>query len=59
MTALQNGTTFETDNEAAAKIINRGGLQSMMGSVSLIMIAFALGGLMEKIGLISALLEVS
>ncbi len=29
----------------------------MMGSVSLIMIAFALGGLMEKIGLISALLE--
>lgn len=57
MTALQNGTTFETDNEAAAKIINRGGLQSMMGSVSLIMIAFALGGLMEKIGLISALLE--
>ncbi|MCY8978354.1 Na+/H+ antiporter NhaC [Bacillus halotolerans] len=57
MAALQNGTVFETDNEAAAKIINRGGLQSMMGSVSLIMIAFALGGLMEKIGLISALLE--
>ncbi|MBL4964287.1 Na+/H+ antiporter NhaC [Bacillus halotolerans] len=57
MSALQNGTMFETDNEAAAKIINRGGLQSMMGSVSLIMIAFALGGLMEKIGLISALLE--
>ncbi|WP_024120752.1 Na+/H+ antiporter NhaC [Bacillus halotolerans] len=57
MSALHNGTMFETDNEAAAKIINRGGLQSMMGSVSLIMIAFALGGLMEKIGLISALLE--
>lgn len=29
----------------------------MMGSVSLIIIAFALGGLMEKIGLITSLLE--
>ncbi len=29
----------------------------MMGSVSLIMIAFALGGLMEKTGLIAALLQ--
>ncbi|PRR88257.1 Na+/H+ antiporter NhaC [Bacillus atrophaeus] len=57
ISALQNGTVYETDNQAVSNIINRGGLQSMMGSVSLIMIAFALGGIMEKIGLISALLE--
>ncbi len=48
ISALQSGTAFKTGDQAVASIINRGGLQSMMGSVSLIMIAFALGGLMEK-----------
>ncbi|MDA1476060.1 Na+/H+ antiporter NhaC [Bacillus changyiensis] len=57
LAAMQNGPVFSVGNEAVEKILNRGGLQSMMGSVSLIMIAFALGGLMEKTGLISSLLE--
>ncbi|PIK30093.1 Na+/H+ antiporter NhaC [Bacillus siamensis] len=57
ISALQSGTAFKTGDQAVASIINRGGLQSMMGSVSLIMIAFALGGLMEKTGLIAALLQ--
>ncbi|MEE2577679.1 Na+/H+ antiporter NhaC family protein, partial [Pseudomonas aeruginosa] len=57
LSAMQNGPVFSADTEAVEKILNRGGLQSMMGSVSLIIIAFALGGLMEKIGLITGLLE--
>ena len=57
LSAMQNGPVFSADTEAVEKILNRGGLQSMMGSVSLIIIAFALGGLMEKIGLITSLLE--
>ncbi|MGD6818055.1 Na+/H+ antiporter NhaC [Metabacillus sp. 84] len=54
---LQNGTKFDISNEQAASILNRGGLQSMMWSVSLIMIAFALGGLMDRLGVIRALMN--
>ncbi|MTH54631.1 Na+/H+ antiporter NhaC [Bacillus mangrovi] len=57
MSVLQNGTKFEIANEQAASILNRGGLQSMMWSISLIMIAFALGGLMEKLGIIQSLMN--
>ncbi|MED1738394.1 Na+/H+ antiporter NhaC [Bacillus swezeyi] len=57
LSAMQNGPVFSAESEAVANILNRGGLQSMMGSVSLIIIAFALGGLMEKTGLITSLLE--
>ncbi|QHZ46065.1 MULTISPECIES: Na+/H+ antiporter NhaC [Bacillus] len=57
LSAMQKGPVFSAETEAVANILNRGGLQSMMGSVSLIIIAFALGGLMEKTGLITSLLE--
>ncbi|MBS2968195.1 Na+/H+ antiporter NhaC [Metabacillus sp. KIGAM252] len=57
MSVIQNGTKFEVENEQAASILNRGGLQSMMWSISLIMIAFALGGLMEKLGVIQSLMN--
>ncbi|WP_044748838.1 Na+/H+ antiporter NhaC [Bacillus alveayuensis] len=57
MTILQHGPTFETGNALVDKIVNRGGLQSMMWAISLIMIAFSLSGVMNKIGLIEALLS--
>lgn len=57
LSAMQKGPVFSAGNEAVENILNRGGLQSMLGSISLIMIAFALGGLMEKTGLIKSLLE--
>ncbi|MFC0272131.1 Na+/H+ antiporter NhaC [Metabacillus herbersteinensis] len=56
LTTLQNGTTFTVENEQVSNILNRGGLQSMMWSISLIMIAFALGGLLEKLQIITTLL---
>jgi NhaC family Na+:H+ antiporter len=57
MTIIQHGPSFETGNELVDKIVNRGGLQSMMWAISLIMIAFSLSGVMNKIGLIDALLS--
>ncbi|MBD1383397.1 Na+/H+ antiporter NhaC [Metabacillus arenae] len=57
LTILQSGTSFDLANEQAASMLNRGGLQSMMWSISLIMIAFALGGLLDKLGVIQRLLE--
>jgi len=54
---LQNGPSLSTGVEEVDRMINRGGLQSMMWSVSLVMIAFAFGGLLEKSGVIHALLE--
>lgn len=57
LNVLQNGTTFSIDQEMVQNMLNRGGLQSMMWSISLIMIAFALGGLMDKLQLIQTLLN--
>jgi Na+:H+ antiporter, NhaC family len=57
MNILQHGAKFETAHPAVDAILNRGGLQSMMWAVSLIMIALALGGLMEKIRLTQSLMD--
>lgn len=57
LNVLQNGTAFEIEQETVQKMLNRGGLQSMMWSISLIMIAFALGGLMDTMQLIQTLLK--
>ncbi|MRX71512.1 Na+/H+ antiporter NhaC [Bacillus lacus] len=57
LTVLQNGTAFDVQTEQAASILNRGGLQSMMWSISLILIAFGLGGLMEQLGVIRSLMN--
>lgn len=52
--AMQNGYKSSIANETVASIVNRGGLQSMMGSVSLILIALSLGGLLQHCGVIEA-----
>ncbi|WP_160035328.1 Na+/H+ antiporter NhaC [Paenibacillus sp. An7] len=51
---MQSGYTSSITNETVASIVNRGGLQSMMGSVSLILIALSLGGLLQYCGVIEA-----
>lgn len=54
---LQNGFVLESENDILNGVVNRGGLQSMMGSISLIMIALALGGLIEEMGLFTILIK--
>ncbi|MDQ0243865.1 NhaC family Na+:H+ antiporter [Bacillus fengqiuensis] len=54
---LQNGMKIDSGNDIVNGIVNRGGLQSMMWSISLIMIALSLGSLMRAMGIIQALLD--
>ncbi|MGQ4667373.1 Na+/H+ antiporter NhaC [Metabacillus halosaccharovorans] len=54
---LQNGTSFSIENEQISNMLNRGGLQSMMWSISLILIAFAFGGLLDSLKIIPTLLN--
>ncbi|MCF6137910.1 Na+/H+ antiporter NhaC [Pseudalkalibacillus berkeleyi] len=51
---LQNGFELETGEATVDKIINRGGIQSMMWSISLIWIALALGGLVRGLGMLDS-----
>ncbi|GGF95326.1 Na+/H+ antiporter NhaC [Paenibacillus aceti] len=51
---MQSGYKSTIANETVAAIVNRGGLQSMMWSVSLILIALSLGGLLQHCGVIDA-----
>lgn len=57
MSVVQNGLSLETSNDTVASIVNRGGLQSMMWSVSLVMLALAFGGILRGLGVIDVLIE--
>ncbi|MGZ9586101.1 Na+/H+ antiporter NhaC [Paenibacillus marinisediminis] len=52
---MQYGFNADIANESVARIVNRGGIMSMMGSIALIGIAFAFGGLLQNGGVIQAL----
>ncbi|MEA4986695.1 MAG: Na+/H+ antiporter NhaC [Anaerovorax sp.] len=54
--ALHYGYEAETGNAIADKLLNRGGLNSMMWTISLIMFALAFGGILEKCGFVEVLL---
>jgi NhaC family Na+:H+ antiporter len=56
LNALHYGYETETGNAIADKLLNRGGLDSMMWTISLIMFALAFGGILEKCGFIEVLL---
>ena len=53
---LQYGFSIETGNAVADKLLNRGGIDSMMWTISLIMFALAYGGILEKCGFIETLM---
>lgn len=54
---LTNGYSLSSGSEIVDKIVNRGGIMSMMFSVSLVIIALAFGGLLQGMGVIDALME--
>lgn len=54
--ALQYGYSTETGNAIADKLLNRGGIDSMMWTISLIMFALAYGGMLEKCGFVETLM---
>lgn len=56
--AMQNGVTSETGNEVLDTLLTRGGLQSMMWTISLIMCALTFGGVLEKTGMLESIAKV-
>lgn len=57
MSILNYGFTSKIGVEAVDKLLSRGGLQSMMWTISLGFIALSFGGILEKTGMLNALLE--
>ncbi|MFW5434839.1 Na+/H+ antiporter NhaC [Paenibacillus apiarius] len=54
---LQNGYVARTGVDNVDKLLSRGGIQSMMWSVSLILLALALGGLLVELNIIKSLIS--
>ncbi len=51
------GYSVETGVEAMDALMNRGGIQSMMWTISLILIALGFGGALERTGCLAAIIE--
>ncbi|KYG89253.1 Na+/H+ antiporter NhaC [[Bacillus] sp. KCTC 13219] len=58
VTALQEGFAIATGNEMVDELFNRGGLDSMMGTVSMTIVAMTFGGILEYSGMLRALMNV-
>lgn len=52
------GYKVETGVEAMDKLMNRGGIQSMMWTISLILIALGFGGALERTGCLASIISV-
>ncbi len=55
ITAMNNGFVSTSGIEVIDTLLTRGGLQGMMGTVSLILCAMCFGGIMEKAGFLEAI----
>ena len=55
--SVQFGHTSDSDVEAVNILLNRGGIQSMMWSLSLCLIALALGGVLNGVGFLRVLMH--
>lgn len=53
--ALQYGAVAESGHEMVDNLLTRGGLQSMMWTISLIMCALTFGGVLEKTGMMAVI----
>lgn len=54
---MQAGVTMDIPEEFVAKIVNRGGIQGMMKTFSMAVIAMALGGIVEHSGALNVLVH--
>jgi NhaC family Na+:H+ antiporter len=52
---LQSGFSIETKNELVDSLFNRGGIDSMMYTVSMTIVAMTFGGIMEKTGMLKVI----
>lgn len=54
---MQDGFVAQTGVEEVDRLLSRGGIQSMMWSVSLVFLALGLGGLLQEFGIVQRLVE--
>lgn len=52
-----NGFVSDTGVDAVDVLLSRGGLNSMMGIISMVLLATALGGVLEKIGILTVIIN--
>lgn len=57
LTYANSGYTIETGIAAMDSLLNRGGVQSMMWTISLVLIALGFGGALEKTGCLEAIIR--
>lgn len=57
ITVLQSGYVLETTNEMVDELLNSGGLDSMIFTVSLVIVAMTFGGILEYSGIIDSLVQ--
>lgn len=57
LSSLQDGYFASTGHEGLDTLVNRGGIQSMMWTLSLTLFALSLGGVLDKMGFLVALLS--
>ncbi|WP_026582256.1 Na+/H+ antiporter NhaC [Bacillus sp. J33] len=57
MSLLFSGYVSKTGLEEVDSLLSRGGMESMMFSISLVLLALSMGGLFIKLGILPALLE--
>lgn len=55
--SLQSGYVIETGNEMVDNLFNRGGLESMMYTVSMTLIAMTFGGILEYSGMLQSIMN--
>lgn len=55
--ALQSGYSINTTNEFLSGLLNRGGLDSMMFTVSMAIIAMTFGGILEFSGMLQSIMD--
>ncbi|EMI11480.1 Na+/H+ antiporter NhaC [Anoxybacillus gonensis] len=55
--ALQSGFVIETGNKVVDDLFNRGGLESMMYTVSMTIVAMTFGGVLEHTGMLEAIVN--
>lgn len=57
ISALHTGGSFETGITTLDKLFSRGGIESMMWTLSLALLALALGGILQKFGFLAVLVR--
>ncbi|WP_079526189.1 Na+/H+ antiporter NhaC [Halobacillus hunanensis] len=57
VTTLQAGFSIDSGNEMVDNLFNRGGLDSMMYTVSMTIVAMTFGGILENTGMLKAIVD--